>query len=308
MSGRRKDMEVLSPRVEDELARLQAQVARLEAECAAVQWAVGHDELTGLANRGMFCALAPPLLGTGRPAVVTVLDLNGFKPVNDRWGHDVGDAVLRIVAQRLAGGTGYDLVARLSGDEFTGIVSGRSAAAGNWWRPAVTALLAAIAEPMPVAGRAVRVTASVGVAPACPEVPVDELLRRADLAMYRAKAHGGGFATWSEPTVSEPTVSRQSVELTLSPFARYATAPSFDPHRRNRADLAPAGSYRPGDPVWVYREGGWRPGVVESASGRAVLVTYRLRGGTGTVVDTMTAEYVVARDAADPQLDRRVAA
>src|SRR5437773_7320334 len=237
MSGRRKDMEVLSravatgpgprrrARVEDELARLQAQVARLEAECAALQWAVGHDELTGLANRGMFCALAPPLLGTGRPAVVTVLDLNGFKPVNDRWGHDVGDAVLRIVAQRLAGCTGYDLVARLSGDEFTGIVTGRPAFTGNWWRPAVHALVAAIAEPMPVAGHTVHVTASVGITPACPGVPIDELLRRADLTMYRAKAGGGGFATWSEPTASRPTASgptasEPAVEFTLSPVAR----------------------------------------------------------------------------------------
>ena len=182
----------------------------LEAECAALQWAVGHDELTGLANRGMFCALAPPLLGTGRPAVVTVLDLNGFKPVNDRWGHDVGDAVLRIVAQRLAGGTGYDLVARLSGDEFTGILTGRPDATGNWWRPAVTTLVAAIAEPVPVAGHTVRVTASVGVAPARSGVPVNELLRRADLAMYRAKARGGGFATWSEPSGYE-----QSVEFSV---------------------------------------------------------------------------------------------
>ena len=84
--------------------------------------------------------------------------------------------------------------------------------------------------------------------------------------------------------------------------------PIISPDQRDPADVAPTDSYQPSDPVWVYREGGWRPGVVESASGRAVLVTYRLRGGTGTVVDTMTAEYVVARDAADPQLDRRVAA
>ena len=55
----------------------------------------------------------------------------------------------------------------------------------------------------------------------------------------------------------------------------------------------------------MYRDGAWRPGVVENASGRAVLVTYRHAGGTGTVVDTMTAEYVVARAAVDPQLDRR---
>ena len=106
----------------------------------------------------------------------------------------------------------------------------------------------------------------------------------------------------------EPSRCEQSVEFTLSPFARYASAPTFDPYRRASADLAPAGSYLRDDPVWVYRDGSWRPGRVESASRRAILVTYRLCGGTGTVVDTMTAEYVVARNASDPQLDRRVAA
>jgi hypothetical protein len=152
---------------------------------------------------------------------------------------------------------------------------------------------------MPLAGELVRVTGSVGVAPAQDGVPVGELLRRADLAMYRAKACGGGFATWGEPPAT------RSVEFTLSPLERHATAPTFEPHRRDRASVAPAGSYRRDDPVWVYREGAWRPGVVECASGRAVLATYRHAGGTGTVVDTMTAEYVVARAAVDPQLDRR---
>jgi diguanylate cyclase len=293
-------MGVLSPGAE--LARLQAQVARLEAERAALQWAVGHDELTGLANRGLFCSLAPPLLGTGQPAAVIVLDLNGFKPINDRWGHDAGDCVLRTVARRLAGCTACDLVARLSGDEFTGVTICRAAdPAGNWWCPAVTALVAAIAEPMPVAGELVRVTGSVGVAPAQDGLEIGELLRRADLAMYRAKASGGGYATWSEGGRHRP----RSVELTLSPLEQHVAAPTFDPHRRDRAGVAPAGSYRRDDPVWVYRDGAWRPGVVENASGRAVLVTYRHCDGTGTVVDTMTAEYIAARGAVDAQLDRR---
>ena len=303
-------MDVLSPAVgggprryaEAELSKLQAQVARLEAERAALQWAVGHDELTGLANRGLFCALAPRLLDAGRPAVVMVLDLNGFKPINDRWGHDAGDCVLRTVAQRLAACAACNVVARLSGDEFSGLAtSGAPDCPANWWRPAVETLVATIAEPMPVAGRVVQVTGSVGVAAAHDGVPVAELLRRADLAMYRAKARGGGFATWREPTPDRPC----SVELNLSPLVQHCTAPTLDPQCRDRADLAPAGSYQRDDPVWVYRDGAWRPGVVENASPRAVLVTYRHAGGTGTVVDTMTAEYVVARNAVDPQLDRR---
>jgi diguanylate cyclase (GGDEF)-like protein len=285
-----------------ELTRLRAQVARLEAERAALQWAVGHDELTGLANRGLFCTLAPPLLGTGRPAVVMVLDLNGFKPINDRWGHDVGDCVLRTVGQRLAACTACDLVARLSGDEFTGISTSRARdCAATWWRPAVTALVAAVAEPMLVAGRVVSVTGSVGVALAQDGVPVHELLRRADLAMYRAKAGGGGFAAWSEVAADRPP----TVEFTLSPLGQPGAAPTLDPHHRDSADLASAGTYRRDDPVWIYRDGAWRPGVVENASRRAVLVTYRHGAATGTVVDTVTAEYVAARNGVDPQLDRR---
>ncbi len=307
---------------EPELARLQAQVARLQAERAALWWDVGHDELTGLANRRRFCTLAPPLLRTGRPAVVVLLDLNGFKPINDTLGHDAGDRVLCVVAERLAACAGYDLVARLGGDEFAGVLtSGRSEAAGPWWRPAVTALAAAIAEPIPVAGQILTVTASIGVAPAYDDVVIGELLRRADLAMYHAKAKAGGHATWDELAANGTGTGHQRdrrcapagwriVEFTLVPIEHEDSAsgaPTCDPHRRDPAALAPASSYRRNDPVWVYRQGAWRPGVVEGASDVAIMATYRHAGGTGTLVDTMTAKYVLARHAADAQLDRRTA-
>src|SRR5256885_5079581 len=104
--------------VEAELARLRAQVAWLQAERAALWWAVGHDELTGLANRRLFQTLAPALLGDHPgEAVVVVLDLNGFKPVNDRLGHHAGDLVLRLLAERLTR-VRDDLVARFGREEF----------------------------------------------------------------------------------------------------------------------------------------------------------------------------------------------
>ena len=292
-----------TPSVEAELARLRAQVVGLQAERAILLWAAGHDELTGLANRRLFCTLAPSLLRAARPAAVIVLDLNGFKPINDALGHEAGDRVLQMVAHRLASNTCCDLVARLGGDEFTGVLTSPRAEAGEcWWLPAVTALTAAIGQPTRVAGRVVAVTASVGVATAHGDVPIGELLRRADLAMYRAKVDGGGHAAWDRQALTGAPAERapRVVEFTLSP-ASPSAAPACDPHHRDPAGLAPADAYRRADPVWVFREGAWRPGVVETASCRAVTATYR--HGTGTVVDTMTAEYVQARQAVDAQLD-----
>src|SRR5258705_4000168 len=110
-------------RAEAEVARLRAQVAWLKAERAALWWAVGHDELTGLPNRRLFHTLAPPLLRhSGPDAAVIVLDLNGFKPINDAFGHDTGDHVLRVVAERLASCAGDSLVARFGGDEFAAVL------------------------------------------------------------------------------------------------------------------------------------------------------------------------------------------
>jgi diguanylate cyclase (GGDEF)-like protein len=296
--------------VDAELARLRAQVVGLQAERAILLWAAGHDELTGLANRRLFCTLGPSLLRADRPAVVIVLDLNGFKPINDALGHEAGDRVLQTVAHRLASFGGCDLVARLGGDEFTGILTSRRCEAGaHWWLPTVTALTAAIAEPMRVAGHVLGVTASIGVAPAHGDVPIGELLRRADLAMYRAKVNGIGHAPWDRHALAAPCATTAAapapriVEFTLSP-APQSTTPTCDPYHRDPAGLAPAAAYRRDDPVWVYRAGAWRPGVVETASCRAVTATYRHADGPGTVVDTMTAEYVVARGAVDAQLDR----
>ncbi|HEY2672582.1 MAG TPA: hypothetical protein VGJ07_19695 [Rugosimonospora sp.] len=83
-------------------------------------------------------------------------------------------------------------------------------------------------------------------------------------------------------------------------------APSIEPDQRNPADVAPTDSYRPADPVWIYRGGMWRSGIVESSSSRAATVTYRPNGARGTGVDTLTARYLLARVDADPTLDRAV--
>ncbi|GAA0439648.1 hypothetical protein FHR83_005974 [Actinoplanes campanulatus] len=83
-----------------------------------------------------------------------------------------------------------------------------------------------------------------------------------------------------------------------------STTPTVTPPYRDPAEVAPAESYRPADPVWVYRDG-WRAGVIEAASPRAVTVTYRPENHRGTGVDTFTAPYVTWRGDADPALDQR---
>jgi hypothetical protein len=82
--------------------------------------------------------------------------------------------------------------------------------------------------------------------------------------------------------------------------------PTVHPEQRDPAQVAPTDSYRPTDPVWIYRGGVWRAGVVEAASTRAATVTYRPNNNRGTGVDTVTAHYLLARADADPLLDKLV--
>jgi diguanylate cyclase (GGDEF)-like protein len=326
-----------SQQTEAELARLRAQVTWLETERAALWWALGHDELTGLANRRLFYALAPPVLhDRGRRAAVIVLDLNGFKPINDRYGHATGDDVLRIVASRLASCAGEDLAARLGGDEFAAVLtSPYPAVSDGWWQRCAATLSAAIAEPMPIAGHTLTVTASIGIAPAHGDALIGELLHYADQAMYQAKTTRRPHITWGAEAVGSagPTLATrdqrreaitggravqaatsdgpQVVELAVFPAPRQPNGGppprTCDPNGREPDEVVPASTYHRGDPVWVHRYGSWRPGVVEGASVRAVMATYRCAQGRGTVVDTMSAEYVMPRADIDTQLDRDAA-
>ena len=153
-----------------------------------------HDELTGLPNRRLLAtrassALAATALRNARCALCAI-DLDGFKDINDRLGHDVGDRVLREIAARLARAMRpQDTVARRGGDEFAVLVPD----AGHHVDTERIAhrLLAAIAQPIEVAGETVSVSASVGIAVAPDHGnDMERLLQLADLAMYEAKLRG----------------------------------------------------------------------------------------------------------------------
>lgn len=149
-----------------------------------------HDVLTGLLNRGAWMkALDRSLaaLSGGRRVAVLFIDLNDFKPINDTYGHDAGDRVLVAVSNALRMSVlGSDGVGRLGGDEFA-VVLGDITSMENATSVA-TRILAALTEPIHVGAATVRCSASIGIAVSvagCTDT--DELLRRADAAMYQAK-------------------------------------------------------------------------------------------------------------------------
>jgi diguanylate cyclase (GGDEF)-like protein len=151
-----------------------------------------HDVLTGLPNRVRFLRGLNGLLaarqGAGTVAVL-FLDLDGFKPVNDRYGHAAGDHVLTVVAERIRGAIrASDLAARLGGDEFVVAVALADGNGELAMRRLSAALGAAIAEPVEFKGQRMRVSASIGAA-LCPQDAdsAEELLELADHNMYDAK-------------------------------------------------------------------------------------------------------------------------
>jgi diguanylate cyclase (GGDEF)-like protein len=153
------------------------------------------DRLTGLANRTLFTVRLEEAWARARgydgKLGVMLIDIDDFKPVNDRMGHDAGDLLLKQAGARLVGTLREgDLVARLGGDEFGVLLS----------RPTLDNLhhvaqrvLASLAEPYAIWGEQVRVTASVGIAVERGErTDVEHLMRDADEAMYKAKRRGKG--------------------------------------------------------------------------------------------------------------------
>ncbi len=170
-------------------ARGRERERRIEAERNARDLGY-HDALTGMPNRRAFDEALGKLSPAGLHAVL-MLDLNGFKAINDTYGHGVGDGLLRVVADRIAGMVREgDTAARLGGDEFAVVTPGL---ADPQVARAIAARLAeSIGRPIFVEGRALRVSTGIGIALSRAEkVSPGELTRRADLALYAAKRTDG---------------------------------------------------------------------------------------------------------------------
>lgn len=165
-----------------------------------------HDSLTGLANRVLFqTRLAEALhaagASPGRNVAVLFVDLDDFKEVNDSFGHEAGDEVLRVVAARLRHSLRpTDLAARLGGDEFAVLLEGVH---GEAEAVAVAQrVLTDLGAPVALPANTARIGASIGLALAERSSTVDEVLHRADLAMYEAKRRGKNLYRVFTPELS----------------------------------------------------------------------------------------------------------
>ncbi|MGZ6733189.1 MAG: putative bifunctional diguanylate cyclase/phosphodiesterase [Nocardioides sp.] len=202
IAGDRQALEALAAVAADASARIELVDEKLHV--------ARHDPLTDLPNRGILLdrtnqALARAHASHGRPALI-FLDLDGFKPVNDRFGHQAGDLVLVDVAARLrACVRDQDTVARLGGDEFAVLVEDAD--------PADVAamcdrILRRVAAGTVVSGQEVRLGASIGISYDRGNDSAGSLLRNADLAMYQAKSEGKGRYTVFEPAMGHARVER----------------------------------------------------------------------------------------------------
>ncbi len=210
-------------------------LGRAEAAARALEHQATHDALTGLPNRALLQerlgrALADAASAQGDDAVaVLFLDLDRFKVVNDSLGHAAGDALLVAVAGRLAGCVrGGDTVARLGGDEFAVLLAGRGAE-GEATR-AAGRIIRALEAPFRLGGRDVATATSIGIAvgaTVATATTAGDLLRDADVALYRAKAGGRGRYAVFDAAMNAHALERLELEaelrrgLTRGEFAVY---------------------------------------------------------------------------------------
>jgi diguanylate cyclase (GGDEF)-like protein len=213
------------------LARYQRLLGEKERERAAqeerIRHQAYHDLLTGLPNRASFAEhLAEAIRRAkraGTPLALLFLDLDLFKNVNDSLGHDAGDALLRLCAERIRRAVREaDMAFRMAGDEFTVLledVRGPEEAA-----MVATRVLEGLGEPLQLGESALAVTASIGIAlyPA-DEAVAERLIKAADTAMYRAKELGRNRYAFFAPEMNERLESQILAEAALRRAASYPT-------------------------------------------------------------------------------------
>jgi diguanylate cyclase (GGDEF)-like protein len=177
-----------------------------------------HDPLTGLANRILFnehLAQAAGFNGRASDSVAVLLvDLDGFKAVNDAFGHAAGDQLLRVISERLQSAVrASDLVARIGGDEF-GILLRGGAGAGPAAARIASDICDLVRQPVHLEACQTQVSASVGITyQTIPETPPEALLRQADIAMYSVKRSGRHGHRAYEPELEHAATRQLNADM-----------------------------------------------------------------------------------------------
>jgi diguanylate cyclase (GGDEF)-like protein len=188
------------------------------------------DRLTGLANRDAIREQLTADLGRGEPVAFVFLDLDDFKRINDAFGHPTGQAVLQEVASRLTSIAGAArTAARFGGDEFAILISPcpDEAVAGR----VANQIMDTLTPDVVLAGHRFRISASIGIVwSSSDELTADDIISRADIAMYQAKGHGGGCYAVFEPAMHERALARTQLQHDLDgAVSRGEIMPWFQP-------------------------------------------------------------------------------
>jgi diguanylate cyclase (GGDEF)-like protein len=178
-----------------------------------------HDVLTGLGNRVLFRQQLRQALAnlelSGSAAAVLYMDLDRFKDVNDSYGHQMGDELLKVVADRLRTCVrDNDIVTRLGGDEFAILRSGVTTS--HDCARLASRIIKAVSEPYTIEGQEIVIGTSIGIAMVSERnVEPDQLLKQADMALYRAKADGRATFRFFEPEMDAQFQARRALEVDL---------------------------------------------------------------------------------------------
>lgn len=212
------------------IATVAHDITDLKAAQRRLEFEATHDALTGLPNRAMFREIGERALAlasrTHDPLAVLFLDLDGFKMVNDSFGHDVGDALLDLVAQRVREAVrAGDVLARLGGDEFV-ILCERPRTEHQMFELSAR-IIETVSQPFSIGEHEARVGLSIGIAfSRDASLSITELIRDADVAMYEAKHAGRGRArlfedplTCSDAADAEEAASGGRRDRGVSPSA-----------------------------------------------------------------------------------------
>jgi len=297
--------------------RLHRSLREVTDSAVALAHQATHDSLTGLANRQAGLAQAQAVLDGPQQdragAAVLYIDVDEFKRINDTLGHLAGDALLERVGQRIATATSTGTTARPGGDEFIVVIAGPvdDAAAGR----AAGAITDTLAVPFTVRGREVRVTASIGIAPLDGATTAEEVLARADAAMYTAKRAGKGLTAVFDPMMFAELQGRLELEgelrlaletdqlrLEYQPILELATGRIVDLEALLRWDHPSGRNVGPAEFIPVAEESGLIVPLGRFVLARALADLRSLEDELGPARRPMMSVNLSARQLGDPGL------